>query len=374
MTSAPSPLTPPECDCRGLPFMPLDVQRLLDSDLFALSTGDEFKAAFSLWGKSWGQVPAASIPSDERILARFAGVSLGEWRALSDMALRGWLLCSDGRLYHPVVAEKAREAWAARLRQRDRAAKRWGGRGPAPEQPAHGDAAEPQHDHGSTADLPQHDEAEPAAMPRHSDGSPAEMQGTGTGTGTDSSDATASVPSDLGSVPVEKAKARLMAMAKEIWELQPVLGGKRRATGPDVARAFASAIKRGGAPADILACCRAYYALPDCTKDGGQYARGADVLLNADRWAEYRPSSDAPHAVPVSWDGPRDVLEAVLAETDDGFVRSYLLTSEWIQPEAHELLGAIRPRTSYAFDKLARLKCLPSLASLLQPAPRSRAA
>jgi hypothetical protein len=116
-------MTPPDCDLRGLPFMPLDVNRLLDSDLFALSTGDEFKAALALWARSWGQVPAASIPADERLQARLAGVSVGEWRTLSPRAMQGWQLCSDGRLYHPVVAEKALTAWIERLRHRERSAK-----------------------------------------------------------------------------------------------------------------------------------------------------------------------------------------------------------------------------------------------------------
>jgi len=35
-----------------------------------------------------------------------------------DGALRGWVKCADGRLYHAVVAEKANEAWTAKLRQR----------------------------------------------------------------------------------------------------------------------------------------------------------------------------------------------------------------------------------------------------------------
>ena len=33
---APDPLTPPECDLRGLPFMPVGLVRLFDSDIFAL--------------------------------------------------------------------------------------------------------------------------------------------------------------------------------------------------------------------------------------------------------------------------------------------------------------------------------------------------
>ncbi len=126
------PLTPADCDLRGLPFLPLDVVRLLDSDLFALSTGDEFKAAVALWCRSWNQVPAASLPDEDRILAHLSGAG-ARWKKVRAMALRGWIKCGDGRLYHPVVAEKAREAWELRLRQRERSArgnaKRWGSHG-----------------------------------------------------------------------------------------------------------------------------------------------------------------------------------------------------------------------------------------------------
>lgn len=118
-----APLTPAACDLRGLPFMPLECARLLESDLFALTTGEEFKAALALWCKSWTQVPAASMPNDERLLAKAAGLSLAEWRAVSEMALKGWTLCDDGRLYHPVVAEKALAAWLERIEHRKKSAK-----------------------------------------------------------------------------------------------------------------------------------------------------------------------------------------------------------------------------------------------------------
>jgi hypothetical protein len=114
-----APLTPPECDLRGMPFMPVDLVRLFDSDLYALSTGDEFKAAFTLFGKSFLQVPAGSLPSDDRILAHLSGAG-ARWAKVRDMALRGWIKCDDGRLYHPVVADKALEAWKARIAQRAR--------------------------------------------------------------------------------------------------------------------------------------------------------------------------------------------------------------------------------------------------------------
>jgi len=100
--------------------MPLDVVRLRDSDISAITTGDEFRCAVLIWCASWHQVPAASIPDDDIVLAQLAGFGrvVKEWKKVRDGALRGWIKCSDGRLYHPVVAEKANEAWIAKLTQR----------------------------------------------------------------------------------------------------------------------------------------------------------------------------------------------------------------------------------------------------------------
>lgn len=112
MAELPEPLTPPECNLRGLPFMPLEVQRLMDSDLFILSTGDQFKAAVALWCKSWGQLPGGSLPDNELLLEFLSGSKC--WKKVKEVALRGWVKCSDGRLYHPVVAENAIKAWDSR--------------------------------------------------------------------------------------------------------------------------------------------------------------------------------------------------------------------------------------------------------------------
>lgn len=115
----PDPLVSADVDLRGLPWMRLDTVRLLDSDLFALSSGDEFKAAVALWCKSWGQVPAGSLPTDDRILAHLSGAG-SRWKKLKTMALRGWVTCSDGRMYHPVVAEQVLAAWDERVEFRER--------------------------------------------------------------------------------------------------------------------------------------------------------------------------------------------------------------------------------------------------------------
>jgi hypothetical protein len=113
----PDPMTPPDCDLRGMPFMPLETGRLMDSDLFILSTGDQFKAAVALWCKSWNQIPGGSLPDNDQILEALSGSKV--WKKVREMALRGWVKCSDGRLYHPVVAQNAIQAWESRVEHRD---------------------------------------------------------------------------------------------------------------------------------------------------------------------------------------------------------------------------------------------------------------
>ena len=124
MTDAlPAPPLPATVDLRDFPYMPLDVVRLRDSDLAALETAEAFRAAVLLWAASWHQVPAASLPDDDRVLSNLAGFGrvVAEWRKVREGALRGFTRCADGRLYHLVVAEKAIDAWRSRLERRWRA-------------------------------------------------------------------------------------------------------------------------------------------------------------------------------------------------------------------------------------------------------------
>lgn len=117
-----APLTPAGLDLRDFTYMPLDVVRLRDSDMMALSTAEGFRAAVSLWCASWHQVPAASLPNDDRVLCHLAGFGrdMPSWLAVRGEALRGFMLCTDDRFYHPVIAEKANEAKAAKDKQRNR--------------------------------------------------------------------------------------------------------------------------------------------------------------------------------------------------------------------------------------------------------------
>jgi len=113
----PEPLVPAGIDLSDFTFMPLDVRRLRDSRIAATARGEEFMAAVLLWCASWHQIPAASLPDDDVELAALAGFGrvLKEWKKVRDGALHGWVKCSDGRLYHPVIAEKACESWNSKM-------------------------------------------------------------------------------------------------------------------------------------------------------------------------------------------------------------------------------------------------------------------
>lgn len=120
--TAPAPLTPSDCDLQDFPFMPLHVARLRDSDLAAEAHPEACWYAVLLWSASWHQLPAGSLPDNDAVLMRLIGLGRDAktFKKHRADALRGWILCSDGRLYHPVVAEQVLAGWDGKLRQRHR--------------------------------------------------------------------------------------------------------------------------------------------------------------------------------------------------------------------------------------------------------------
>ncbi len=123
MSNAPPPFTPARSDLRDFGFMPLEVTRFRGSDLVAEAEPEAILAAIMLWTAAWHETPAASLSDSDRLLAKAAGFgrSVDAWLKHKDEALRGFVKCSDGRLYHPVVARLANEAWKGKVKQRHHA-------------------------------------------------------------------------------------------------------------------------------------------------------------------------------------------------------------------------------------------------------------
>ena len=96
----PPPLIPSDVDLRDFRFMPLDVVQLQNSETWAMADGWASKALVNLWTKAWHQVPAGSLPDNDDLHRTWANVP--NWESVRDVALRGFIKCSDGQLYHRV--------------------------------------------------------------------------------------------------------------------------------------------------------------------------------------------------------------------------------------------------------------------------------
>lgn len=128
----PSPLVPPEVDLRDFPRMMIDITRLRGSDFDAQVDDRAWRAGVNLWFSCWHSVPAGSLTDAPAALAKAAGLGrdLRTWDEVADGALRGFVVCSDGRRYHTTVCEIALESWLEKLSQRISSGagnnKRWG--------------------------------------------------------------------------------------------------------------------------------------------------------------------------------------------------------------------------------------------------------
>lgn len=148
--------------------------------------------------------------------------------------------------------------------------------------------------------------------------------------------------------PSEKPKRAAIArdLAKQIWELQPVIEGKRRATCPDVERALAPVLKHAQ-PDEVVNACRGYYALPASRKEGGAFAMGAARLLQRDRWREFVTVARAAKPLNIRPFPDPEIRNAVITAKGEAW------TAAWLDPCTWEPDGRlIVPRNGLAAKRL----------------------
>lgn len=109
----PEPLVGSHIDVRDLDGFMFNVERLLASELWALTKNcpEAFRGAVGLWARAWKQFPAASLPNDDNINAAFADLPLAKFKRHRALIMRGFVLCSDNRFYHRTLAEEALRAF-----------------------------------------------------------------------------------------------------------------------------------------------------------------------------------------------------------------------------------------------------------------------
>lgn len=330
-TSALNPMTPANCNLQDFPRMMIDIPRLRGSEFDAILDDGAWRAGLNLWLTSWHQVPAASLADDDAALAKAAGLGrdVRTWRKVKAEALRGWQLCSDGLLYHPVVAEMALEAWLEKLAQALSSgagnAKRWGGVfDPAPIE------AEIDQCAGMLAALNPKSKALAKAIRRKSrptdtgnpDGTekpsrrdtktvPTGSQETGTGKG---------IEDRPPNPPRGGERADRFA---EGWNAYPIAG--RGNSGPDRAAAvWSAAAERAGGEGALIAAIQAHAS--QLANSGGK-AKNFDRWLRDDGFAAYLGQTVA---APVStWSGPAEVWNEARRAMGEETVRTYLGRCAW---------------------------------------------
>jgi hypothetical protein len=142
--------------------------------------------------------PPASLPNDDRELARLSGAG-SRWSRLKLSAMDGWVLCSDNRWYHPAVAAWVVDEWRLSQAQSSRAAKRWA--------KVRADAGAPPND---AAPVPRHTDSHTRAMPT---------------SGSDAIPATSTSKKESNHLPRVRARDSRSGTIQQVGMLLPIRGG-----------------------------------------------------------------------------------------------------------------------------------------------------
>jgi hypothetical protein len=109
----PEPLVPAGVSMGNNDWFPLHFRRMRKSRWWRVSSDLARSRSVDLWGFAYEETPAGSLPDDDAELADFAGFGrdVRAWLELKDEVMAAWVLCSDGRWYHPTLCEVILEAW-----------------------------------------------------------------------------------------------------------------------------------------------------------------------------------------------------------------------------------------------------------------------
>lgn len=160
----------------------LDLERIQQSDTWALADAEARPWLLMIWCTAWQQVPCGSLPADERILCARIGANAKVWAKHREVLLRGWEPAADGRLYHGVIVAQVRAMLGRKDAEKTRKA----------EYRARMDAERKR----TSASVPRDKRGTPKGRTRESGGKDATGTGTGTGTSRNTNTPPTPPPSD----------------------------------------------------------------------------------------------------------------------------------------------------------------------------------
>ncbi|WP_157130318.1 hypothetical protein [Burkholderia pseudomallei] len=186
MTDLPAPPYPSDTRAKGWRFE-LDLERVMQSDTWALASPDIRPWLLMLWTVAWQQVPCGSMPSEDALIAARLGMKEAAFKKAKSVLMRGWKLASDDRFYHETITERVIDMLGRKEGERKRKAE-YRARMEAERRLSESDGV-PSMSHGTGV-----------GQTRDSGGNDA--TGTGTGTGLGSSSSTVRSVSDASEGPI----------------------------------------------------------------------------------------------------------------------------------------------------------------------------
>lgn len=115
------PPYPADTRAKGWRFE-LDLERIEQSDTWALAPAELRPWLLMLWAIAWKQVPCGSLPDDDQLIAVRIGMKAAQFAKTRAILMRGWWKAVDGRLYHTTMTTRVLEMMGVKDKERQRKA------------------------------------------------------------------------------------------------------------------------------------------------------------------------------------------------------------------------------------------------------------
>ena len=271
----PAPPYPADVRAKGWRFE-LDLERIEQSDTWALAPADLRPWLLMLWVTAWKQVPCGSLADDDQLIAARIGMKPAQFAKARSILMRGWWKAEDGRLYHDTVTDRVLDMLGVKEKERARKAEYRKRR--EVEEGATGQNRDNHgRDHGNDMGVPDLSRGTDLGHDGDGHGSDPGRDDTGTGTGTGTG---------INKYPPtpQRGGGRVGPAAEpegfgEFWAAYP------RKVGKDAARkAFAKRKPDAELLAKMLAAVAVQAKSAQWQRDGGQYIPHPSTWLNEGRW------------------------------------------------------------------------------------------
>ena len=267
MTAAPFPS---DTRAKGWRFE-IDIERIRQSDTWALATPEVRPWLLLLWVTAWEQVPCGSLPNDDALIAARIGMTPKAFAKAKPVLMRGWAEADDGRLYHSTITARVLAMLETKRKESERKAA-YRARMDAERTRESANVPRDRRGTDTVRDIVKDGGSDPGR----------DATGTGTGTGTglreEISPTAHPKPAARGTV------HRFPPGFETLWAEYPRKVGKDAA-----ARAFAKRRPDESLLSAMVAAVRTQRQSEQWTRDGGQFIPHLATWLNAGRWQDEEP-------------------------------------------------------------------------------------